>query len=143
TFGPPTLTTPFSTATFPPAGMATGCLPIRDTFLSSGFAGRRVRIGAVYGTRPRRPRSTDSPHRTQNLAAPLVFLGLAVGHPALARRENGDAEAVEHAPDFLVALVNPPPGLGVSLDVADALLTVRAILREHLENCFVPARGGG
>ena len=61
-FGPSTLTTPFSTATFTPAGMATGCFPIRDIFTPQGFTGLQ---------RPDR-----SP------AWRFVFVGLAFHHAA-------------------------------------------------------------
>ena len=86
-------TLPSATFTLTPAGTATGCLPIRDMALR--FAPLR------------RERLDHSPHGAEQLAADVAApAGLAVAHHAPAGAEDGDAQAVEHRLQFLVALVH-------------------------------------
>src|SRR5689334_12670986 len=125
--------------------MATGCLPILDIFTPQGFAGCCGQIAALLGVlyllfgvphaaKKQTPNTKhELPHRTQNLAADLVPLRFAVGHHALARGEDGNAEAIEDTLHFLVALVNAAAGLRVALDMADDPLPIRAILQKDLK----------
>src|SRR5436190_22016640 len=81
--GPVTVTTlPSATSTSTPLGISMGCLPIL-LMAPSSYAPSRA---------PRFP----SPDVGDDLAADPLARGLLVGHDALRRRHDRDAQAAEH-----------------------------------------------
>src|SRR3989338_4105192 len=81
-FGPSTVTTARSSRTVTWSGTAIGCLPTRD-------------MGA------------SSPHPAEQLAPDLLRPGLGVGHDALGRGEDREAQPAVHLRDLLDADVFP------------------------------------
>ena len=60
----------------------------------------------------------------EHFAAHVPLPGLVIGHHALGRRENGDAETVGHARHGVDGRINAPAGLRDALDRADHRLAV-------------------
>src|SRR5262245_57777404 len=101
--GPLTLTTAPSAVAVTPCGMATGILPMRD-------------MGA-------------SPDLAEDLAADAGGARLAVREHAPARRDDGDAEPVEHLGDRGDAAVLAAAGPRDAADPGDDGVAVRVVLQ--------------
>src|SRR4051812_35601101 len=84
-------------ATSTPCGTAIGIFPTRD--MSAPSSGLR--------------------DEAQDLAADAVLARLAVGHHALRRRDDGDAQAVHDLRDRVAALVDAQAGAADALDALD------------------------
>src|SRR5690242_5467870 len=93
--GPFTEISPAASVTSTLGGSLTGLLPMRDMVLS---------------------RSGDD---AEHFAADTGGARLAIGHHALRSRHDGDAEAVHHARDVVLALVDAKAGLRHALDLLD------------------------
>src|SRR5438270_682246 len=91
-FGPFTVTSSPARVTSTPEGTGMGLFPIRDI---------------------------RSPHETEDLAADPALARLAIGHEALAGRENGHAEAAQHTRQAVGLGVDAQPGLGDASDPGD------------------------
>src|SRR5579871_2464242 len=102
--GPSTSTLPSRTCTLTPAGMTTGCFPIRDMTPSPSL-----------------------PNGAEQFAAEALGAGLAVAHDPLAGAEDGDPQPVEHRPQVLDAAVQAPPRLAGPVDRADHLFALGAV----------------
>src|SRR5262245_11100277 len=94
-FGPFTLIVWPCTLAVTPAGIATALLPIRDMV------------------------SLASEHRTEDFATDVLVARLVVGHDALRRRHDGDAEAVVDARQRLHRGIHPAARLRHPRDLAD------------------------
>src|SRR5207302_3919232 len=104
--GPFTLMFWPATSIVTPAGMTTGCLPIRDMAL--------VLL---------------SPHRAKQLAAQALGAGLAIAHDALARADDADAQAVQHGLELCRAPVEPTARPARALNVPNDALAFRPVLQ--------------
>src|SRR2546430_1631515 len=118
-FGPSTLTLPSASWIFTPLGTGTGCLPIRDM-----------------------ANSTSLPNGAEQLAAEPLCPRLAVTHNAFARAQDGNAEAIEHGPEVLVALVEPAPGRAGAIQPPQHALAFRAVLQIDPEDALRQGRVG-
>src|ERR1043166_2033340 len=76
---------------------------------------------------------TWSPHVTENFAACAGFCGLPVGHQAVRRRDDRDAEAAEHARQRVALGVHAQARLRDALDAGDRALAVRPVLQRDLQ----------
>src|SRR5579859_3438677 len=112
------------------------------------------------------PMRDISVHLTEDFAADVGDAGGGVGHHALGRRQNRDAQAVLHRLEIGDRGVDPAAGLGDAVDFRDHRLAVEILqfdleLREgarllhnveaadvalglqHIEHAFAHARSGG
>src|SRR5216683_567720 len=105
-FGPFTVTVWPSTLAVTPEGMATGFFPTRDMALVSRSAGSRLEHGA------------------ENLSAHVVLAGIVIGHHALGRGQDRDAQPVIDAREGFHRGVDPPPRLRHPRNLADHRLAV-------------------
>src|SRR3712207_5179080 len=97
-----------STLAVTPDGTATGFLPTRDIFESPWFCADASALEDL----------------AEHFAAHVLLPGLVIGHHALRRRENGDAEAVSHARHGVDGSIHAAARLGDALDGADHRLAV-------------------
>src|SRR5699024_6692864 len=107
---PFTVTVVPSMVTSTPAGTVIGSLPIRD-----------------MSNLPFLPNIGD------DFAADALLAGIAVGHDAVARRDDRRAKATEHARHLFLASVNAQTRLGDALDAANGLGLLVAVLEHDLE----------
>src|SRR4029450_3635423 len=106
--GPFTVTTLSSpTATSTPAGIVTGCFPIRLI--------------------------SPSPHVREDLAADTGARGLLVRQDALRRRHDRDAEPAHHAGELVAAPIDPAPGLRYPTEPGDRPGAARPVLQPDPE----------
>src|SRR5262249_43741216 len=89
--GPFTFTTWPSTLAVTPEGIATGFFPTRDMTVD--------------------PLSSVSEHRAEDFPADVVVAGVVIGHHALGRGQDRNAQAVVHARQRPHRCVDPPPRL--------------------------------
>src|SRR5262249_48608905 len=89
-----------------PLGTTTAFLPIRDMFV---------------------PPLPGSEHRAEQFAADICVAGVVVGHDALRRRQDGDAEAVVDARQVADRHVDAAAGLRYPVDFADHRLAVEIL----------------
>src|SRR5271166_1168905 len=94
-----------STLAVTPEGMGTGFLPIRDMTQFRFFGG-------------------PSEDGAEDFAADIVLAGGVVGHDALRRRDNRDAEAVADARHCVDGRIDAAARLRHALDLADDRLVV-------------------
>src|SRR5699024_6381842 len=73
------------------------------------------------------------PDVRDDLAADALPAGVAVGHHAVARRNDSGAKAAEHAGQLVFARVDAQTRLGDALDAADGLGLLVAVLERDLE----------
>src|SRR6266540_5671691 len=106
-FDPSTKTCPSLIDTLTPAGMAMGCLPMRDMAV------------------PLLP----LPDLADDLAAKVLGPGAAVAHDALARGDDADAQTIEDRPELIGAQIEASPRFARSLDVPDDALALRPVLQ--------------
>src|SRR5205814_2164009 len=98
-FGPFSLTVCPATLAVTPEGMGTGFFPTRDmTSFSFGCS---------------------LEHRAEDFAADIGVARIMIGHDALGRRDDGDAEAVVDARQRLDRGIDPPPRFRHARDFAD------------------------
>src|SRR5437588_8721942 len=112
-FGPLTRTNPGSMSTSTPLGTVMGMLPIRLMRKLSS--------------------SRQLPDVGDNLAAHADPLGLAVGHHARRRREDGDPHAPQHLGEPGAARVDAAAGLGDALDARDRPRPSLPVLQTNAE----------
>src|SRR5258705_9739787 len=75
--------------------------------------------GTVMGRRPMRDMSCRLPDEREDFAAQLRLSRLLAGHDPLARADDDDAEAAEHARDVRLARVDAQAGLADPLESRD------------------------
>src|SRR3954470_14275856 len=75
--------------------------------------------GTVMGRRPIRDMSSRLPDEREDFAAQLRLARLLAGHDPLARADDDDAEAAEHARDVRLARVHAQAGLADPLEARD------------------------
>src|SRR5436190_12566337 len=115
-FGPLTVSVAPETVAVTPVGSGTGIFPIRDM---------------------------TSPDLAEDLAADALHARLAVGEDAVARREHGDAEAVEHLRELAHAAVRAAAGLAHAADRRDDGVAVDVVLQVDAQaRAAVGALGG-
>src|SRR5260370_180704 len=68
-------------------------------------------------------------NRAEQLAADLLFAGLAVAHPALGRADYAVGHAVEDGGELLELGVDAAGGLGAAVDRVDDLGAVHGVLQ--------------
>src|SRR6478735_5811337 len=107
--GPLTVTSWSSMATSTPDGTSIGSLPIRDMSVSSS--------------------GLSSPDVGENFPTHALLVGLAVGQQTLARRDDRDAQAAEHARQVGGLGVDPETGLADPANARDGALPVAAVLQ--------------
>src|SRR5918995_1935162 len=120
--GPLTVTSWSSMATSTPDGTSIGSLPIRDMSVSSS--------------------GLSSPDVGENFPTHALLVGLAVGQQTLARRDDRDAQAAEHARQAGGLGVHPQAGLADAADAGDRALTVAAVLEGDRQRAADGALGG-
>src|SRR5262245_53983365 len=102
--GPLTLTVWPSTTAVTPDGMATGFFPTRDMAQSKGWL---------------KSEGCGLEDRAEDLSAHIVVACVVIGHHALGRGEDRDAQPVVHARQALDRGIDPPPRLRDSRNLAD------------------------
>src|SRR6266850_4380611 len=75
--------------------------------------------GTAMGRRPMRDMSFRLPDEREDFAAELGLAGLRAGHDPLARADDDDAEAAEHARDVGLARIDAQAGLADPLEAGD------------------------
>src|SRR5215469_14804092 len=92
--------------------------------------------GTGIGLRPMRDMvSLPLPDPGEDFPAHVSLTGLPVGQQPLGRRDDGDAQAAQHAGQLRGLGVDPQAGLGHPADAGEAALTARAVLQldgQHL-----------
>src|SRR5438132_11250984 len=84
-----------------------------------------------------------SPDETENFTAGTVLLGLLVGHEALRRRDDRDAEPAEHARQRVALRIYTQSRLRDPLDPGDRLLAIGPVLQRHgQQRSLFPAQHG-
>src|SRR6478736_5079772 len=117
-FGPLTVTSWPAIWTSTPPGTRTGSLPIRDMFFSPS---RLPDVGEDFPTH-------------------ALLVGLTVGQQTLARRDDRDAQATEHAGQTRVLGVSPEAGLADAAHAGVRALASAAVLQGDGQRL---ADGGG
>src|SRR5439155_9831637 len=107
-FGPLTATRPLATVTSTPVGTGIGERPTR----------------LIY----------SSPHITEDLAAHAALTRLAVGHEALAGRQDGDAEAAQHPRQTVGLGVHAQARLRHAAEARDRRCPLGRVLHRDLEH---------
>src|SRR4051812_3121697 len=117
--GPFTVTVPSLMATSTPLGTVIGALPIRliDRLLS--------------------------PHVAEDFAAHAAPARLTVGHESLAGRQDGHAEAAEHARHPISLGVDPETGLGHAAQTLDGAVALGRVLHRDGEHVARTILGSG
>src|SRR4029434_1051233 len=108
-FGPSARITAPSRFTFTPCGMATGWRPIRD----------------MRGLLP---------HVGEDFPADLLLARVAIGHPALRRRDQRHAHPGQDGRDLVAADVHAPPGRRDPDQPGDHLLVPHPVLEIHAQH---------
>ena len=80
--------------------------------------------------------SSFLPDKGQDFAADVVGAGSAVGHDALGRGNDGDAEALQHAGQLVSAGVHPQTGLGNAAEAGDDLLLAGEVLEGNPDDAL-------
>src|SRR5215210_3523851 len=107
--GPLTVTSWSSMATSTPDGTSIGSLPIRDMSVSSS--------------------GLSSPDVGEDFPTYALLVGLAVGQQTLARGDDRDPQAAEHARQAGGLGVDPQARLADAADAGDRALPVAAVLQ--------------
>ena len=112
---------PFTVTTFPspmvtstPAGTVIGILPIRD-------------ISCL----------PPLPDKRQDFAADMVLASLLIGHDALGRGNDGDAQATENLGQLVGAGIDTQAGLGDAAETGNDLLLIAQVLQGDLDDALV------
>src|SRR5699024_6132203 len=112
--GPFTVTRlPASIFTSTPAGMEIGILPIRDIFYSPSL-----------------------PDKRQDFTADMGRAGGLVGHDALGRGHDGNAQAAENAGQLVSTGIDTQAGLGDAAQAGDNLLLAGVVLQGNADNAL-------
>ena len=80
--------------------------------------------------------SSFLPDKRQDFAADVVGTSRPVGHDALGRGNDGNAETLEHAGQLIGAGVHPQAGLGHAAQAGDDLLFAGEVLEGNPDDAL-------